>query len=152
MRTLLVIDDNASVRDSLRFLFLRRGYDVRVAENGAEGLAIAGGQVIDAAIVDVNMPGMNGIDVCRALREQATAAGRSIPVWIMTGARTPDVERRAAEAGALAVLGKPFDFADLFRQFDEKLGRLTPPAEPPFSASPPAESTAPGGRGEPGRN
>ncbi|HUR60174.1 MAG TPA: response regulator [Opitutaceae bacterium] len=131
MRTLLVIDDNQSVRESLRFLFLRRGYDVLVAENGAEGIALAKQHWVDAAMVDVNMPGMNGVDVCKALREQATAAGRPISVWMMTGARTPDLAKRALEAGALALLGKPFDFADLFRQFDEKLGAPVVPQAGP---------------------
>jgi CheY-like chemotaxis protein len=147
MRTLLVIDDNQSVRESLRFLFLRRGYDVLVAESGAEGIALASQHHVDAAMVDVNMPGMNGVDVCRALREQATAAGRSIVVWMMTGARTPDVAKRAQEAGAVALFGKPFDFADLFRQFDEKLGPMTepgalPPRTPPTPDVPPPASAS----------
>lgn len=140
MPTLLVIDDNQSVRDSLRFLLLRRGYDVFVAEHGPAGLAIAGQHQIDAAIVDVNMPGPNGVEVCRSLHAQAAAAGRSIAVWIMTGARTPDVARRALEAGAIALLGKPFDFTDLFRQFDEKLGPPSPPAVLPSSAKAPSAS------------
>ena len=143
MRTLLVIDDNQSVRESLRFLLLRRGYEVLVAENGAAGIALAGQHQVDAAMVDVNMPGMNGVDVCKALREQATAAGRTICVWMMTGARTPDVTKRALEAGALALLGKPFDFTDLFRQFDEKLGPPAPPQAAP-ETPPPAAPEAPG--------
>lgn len=128
MPTLLVIDDNGSVRDSLRFLFVRRGYEVLVAEHGMEGLALAGQHRVDAAIVDVNMPGMNGVDVCRSLHELAASAGRPVAVWIMTGARTPELEKRAREAGAIAVLGKPFDFAELFREMDEKLG--VPPTPP----------------------
>ena len=131
MPTLLVIDDNGSVRDSLRFLFLRRGYEVLVAENGMVGLALAAQNRVDAAMVDVNMPGMNGVDVCRGLLEQATGTGRPMAVWIMTGARTPELEKRAHEAGALALLGKPFDFAELFRQMDEKLG--VPPIPPDAS-------------------
>lgn len=128
MRTLLVIDDNKSVRESLRFLFMRRGYDVLVAESGPEGLALAGQHLVDGAMIDVNMPGMNGIEVCRALREHAAARGRDLPVWMMTGARTPDVVKRAAEAGALVLLGKPFDFSDLFRRFEERFG-LGPAAQ-----------------------
>ncbi len=126
-RTLLVIDDNKSVRDSLRFLLIRRGYAVLVAETGQEGLALAAQAHVNGALVDVNMPGMNGVDVCRALKEQASAARREIAVWVMTGARTPELHRLAAEAGALAVLGKPFDFPDLFRRFDEVLGPQEPP-------------------------
>jgi CheY-like chemotaxis protein len=131
-RTLLIIDDNKSVRESLRFLIMRRGYTVFVAENGLEGIALAAQVRADGALVDVNMPGMNGIEVCRALREQAAASGRQIAVWIMTGARTPQVTKQAADAGALTVFGKPFDFADLFRRFEEQWGKQESPAKPPM--------------------
>lgn len=134
MRTLLVIDDNKSVRESLKFLFMRRGYEVLAAESGPEGIALAAQHPVDGAMIDVNMPGMNGIDVCRALRANAAASGRDLPVWMMTGARTPDVVKRAEEAGALVLLGKPFDFTDLFRRFEERF-RVAPPAIP-LSAPP----------------
>lgn len=119
-RTLLVVDDNRSVRESLKFLLLRRGYEVFVAENGPEAIAIAQKQLIDGALVDVNMPGMNGIEVCRLLREHAAASGRPIAVWMMTGARTPEVLKMAKEAGALDLLGKPFDLHALYRRFEEQ--------------------------------
>lgn len=130
-RTILVIDDNKSVRESLRFLLLRRGYQVQVAENGREGIAIAGETRIDGALVDVNMPGMNGVEVCRALREQAAARSQTIAVWMMTGARTQELGKQALEAGALALLGKPFDFGELFRRFDEILGPVEKPKPAP---------------------
>lgn len=118
-RTLLVIDDNQSVRESLKFLLLRRGYTVYVACDGYEAIRIASEHVIHGAMVDVNMPGMNGIDVCRALKERAAAAGRDIAVWMMTGARSPEIVKLAREAGALDLLGKPFDLPALFRRFEE---------------------------------
>jgi DNA-binding response OmpR family regulator len=119
-RTLLVIDDNSAVRESLRFMLLRRGYAVFVAENGMEGLAVAEQHTIDGAMVDVNMPGMNGIEVCRGLHEQAAARGHEISVWVMTGARTPEITKLALEAGAIEVLSKPFELAALFRRFEER--------------------------------
>jgi len=127
-RTLLVIDDNNSVRESLRFLLERRGYTVLVAENGPEGIALASQHAVDGAMVDVNMPGMNGITVCKALRARATETGRNIAVWMMTGARTPELTKAAAEAGALTLLPKPFDLTELFRQFDAQFGG--PPEQP----------------------
>jgi CheY-like chemotaxis protein len=127
-RTLLVIDDNKSVRESLRFLFVFRGYSVLVAESGPEGIALAAQQSIDGAIVDVNMPGMNGVAVCRALHAQAAELQRPIAVWMMTGARTPELMKSAQEAGAITLFAKPFDFSELFRQFDEKFGG--PPQAP----------------------
>ena len=128
-RTLLIIDDNKSVRDSLRMLLERRGYTVLVAASGPEALALALEHPIDGAIIDVNMPGMNGLAVCRTLRIRGSEAGVNLPVWMMTGARTPELERAARESGALMVLAKPFDYAYLFGLFDEQLGGApTPPA------------------------
>ncbi len=119
-RTLLVIDDNQFVRESLKFLLLRRGYNVLVAEDGPEALKLAEQHVVDGAMVDVNMPGMNGIEVCRALNQRAAASGRAIAVWMMTGARTPETVKLAREAGALDLFGKPFDLPALYRRFDEQ--------------------------------
>jgi DNA-binding response OmpR family regulator len=122
-RTFLVIDDNESVRESLKFLLLRRGYAVLVAEDGYEALRIASVNPIDAAMVDVNMPGMNGIEVCRALRERAASAGRDIAIWMMTGGRSPELVKMAREAGALDLLGKPFDLPSLYRRFEEQFAK-----------------------------
>jgi len=121
-RALLVIDDNKSVRDSLKFLLQRRGYEVLVAENGNQALTLAAEHDVGGALIDVNMPGINGLQACRMLREGAAAKGRTISIWMMTGARTPQLHKEAAEAGALAVLGKPFDFAELFKRFEEAFG------------------------------
>lgn len=122
-RTFLVIDDNESVRESLKFLLLRRGYMVLVAEDGYEALRVADDNAIDAAMVDVNMPGMNGIEVCRALRERAGAAGREIAIWMMTGGRSPELLKLSREAGALDLLGKPFDLPALYRRFEEHFAK-----------------------------
>ncbi len=121
-QTLLIVDDNPSVRDSLRMLLERRGYIVLLAASGSEAIARAVEQQLDAAIIDVNMPGMNGLVVCRTLRTRASEAGRNFPVWMMTGARTPELERAALESGALAVLAKPFDYEELFSRFDAQFG------------------------------
>ena len=122
--------------------------DVRIVEKGF-GVAAESAvrqalhrptQHIDGAMIDVNMPGMNGIDTCRALKANAFARGRDLPVWMMTGARTPDVVKRAEEAGALILLGKPFDFADLFRRFDEQFRNAPPPPGAPQPGVPQNES------------
>jgi CheY-like chemotaxis protein len=118
-RTLLVVDDEKSVRECLRMLAERRGYTVVVAENGSVAINLAAQHPIDAALVDVHMPGMHGVAVCRALHTQAAANGRTIAVWMMTGARTTDLVRSAADAGAREVLGKPFNNAELFKRFDD---------------------------------
>jgi DNA-binding response OmpR family regulator len=126
-RTVLIIDDNKSVRDLLSFLLARRGYDVLVAEDGPAGLALAARQSIAGALVDVNMPGMNGVEVCKALRELAAKEGRTVAVWLMTGAPTTEGEKAALEAGALMLLAKPFDVPDLLKRIQTEIGAPTPP-------------------------
>ena len=150
MSTLLIIDDNQSVRESLRFLLRRRGYDVLVASSGAEALALAAQHPVDGAMIDINMPGMNGLEVCRQLRENAVRAGRVVALWTMTGARTSELARRSLEQGAIELLGKPFDFRALFAEFEQRFGpqpapdpdQLFPPrVEPP--AMPTGDSMQP---------
>lgn len=121
MPTLLVIDDNDSVRKTLRHIIERSGYTVLVGDNGTSGLALFDQSGADAAIVDINMPGIDGIEVCRQLKERTAAKGQNFPVWLMTGAPGADVERLAAEAGAIAVLHKPFDIPRLLREITERL-------------------------------
>ena len=81
MSTLLIIDDNESVRESLKHVFMRRGYTVITADGGEAGLALHAQGGVDAALIDINMPGPNGIEVCRKLQEQIGEHGRKIPVW-----------------------------------------------------------------------
>jgi CheY-like chemotaxis protein len=130
MRTVLVIDDNKSVCDSMRMLLQQRGYIGLSAANGSEGLALAETHVIDGALIDIHMPGLNGIEVCRTLRDRALASGREISLWVMTGARTAQLTKASIEAGAIELLGKPFDVAELFRRFEERWGPPPPKPEP----------------------
>jgi len=120
--TVLVVDDNVSVAQTLRFFLLQRGYDVLVAESGPEALALAVQHPADAALVDVYMPVMNGIEVCRGFHAHCTATGRTMAVWMITGAPTAEIRKKAFDAGALAVLAKPFDVPELFKRFDEQFG------------------------------
>jgi CheY-like chemotaxis protein len=122
MRTLLIVDDNKSVRDSLQMLIEQRGYAVLAASSGVEALALVAAHAVDGAMIDVNMPGMGGLPLCRSLRTRASEAGRDFPVWMMTGAPTLDLERAARESGALTLLAKPFDYEGLFRWFEAQFG------------------------------
>lgn len=130
IRTLLIVDDNKSVCDSLSLILARRGYIVYAASSGPEALELEARNAIDGALVDVNMPGMNGLAVCRALRTRAAEAGGNLPVWMITGARTMELDRAAQEAGSLGVISKPFDIADLFERFDQKFGEMFPGSQP----------------------
>lgn len=125
MPTLLVIDDNESVRYSLQFVFTGFGFTVECAASGTAAFALCDQQRFDVALIDIFMPGMNGIDVCRELRAHVSQSGRDLPVWLMTGAFTADLERRGAAVGAMALLPKPFDVVTLEREIRNRLA--TPP-------------------------
>jgi CheY-like chemotaxis protein len=128
-RTILVVEDNDLFRGMVRSLLTMRGYNVIVARNGPEGLAIAAEQPIDGALTDIEMPEMNGYEFCRQLREQQEAAGRDVPVWIMSGVFRPALEKRAREAGAILVLRKPFPIEEVCAQLEAEFQKRAGGAE-----------------------
>ena len=136
MPTLLIVDDNGSVRETLRFVFDHLGFTVVTAGNGAEALAFGENNPVDAALIDIHMPGMNGFDVCRELRGRVQSSGREISVWLITGALAADFPRRAVEAGAVAILGKPFDATALAVDIRARLAQ-PPPGREPIPTDPP---------------
>ena len=107
--TVLVVDDDALVRDLLaRFLELR-GYLVRTAESGAEAVAIATESKPDLILLDLVMPGMSGLDVLRCLRQKEYAGG----IVILTANSSERVVEEAWSLGTQEVLGKPVDLERL---------------------------------------
>ena len=140
-RTILIVEDNDMFRGMLSSMIALRGYTVIVARGGAEGLALAAAQPIDAAVTDVEMPEMDGFEFCRQLRAQQQAAGREIPVWIMTGVLKPALARKAAAAGTLLVLRKPFPIDEVCKQFEQEFAQ--PGSAAPAGASLPPEGAAP---------
>ncbi|HEU4942699.1 MAG TPA: response regulator transcription factor [Gaiellaceae bacterium] len=120
---ILVVDDERAVRDSLRRALELEGYDVDLAVDGGDALQRleANGQP-DAVILDVLMPGVDGLDVCRQLRRK----GNGVPVLMLT-ART-EVEDRVAglDAGAYDYLPKPFALEELLARLRALLRRVSP--------------------------
>lgn len=142
MRTLLITDDHESVLHTLDYVLGLRGYRALLANSGAAALDIAAKETFDAALLDLHMPGMDGLALCRALRERSIAAGRKLPIWIMTAGYVPSITTMAAQAGALAVLKKPFDCDELLKEVERYCaGELPiPPLLP--RAIPSSESSA----------
>lgn len=122
-RTVLVIDDNPLVLEVVQRMLEARGYSVLVADDGARGLDLLSRHSVDAAIVDVDMPRMDGIDVCRALRDRTAALGRTMWVWLMTGVTRPELVAHAIAAGARGILPKPFTTDELVRCLEGGLRR-----------------------------
>ena len=132
MRTILIVDDQPSVLMALEYLFRAQGYDVLLASDRAAALAQAESRPFDVALVDLHMPGADGTVVCRELGERAAAAGRKLPVWMMTAAHTSEAAAKCREAGAQALLKKPFDVAELSAAIEAVLGEpVASPAPSP---------------------
>lgn len=109
MPTLLITDDHASVLRALEFVLVGSDLRVVLAQSGTAALASLEHETPDAALVDLHMPGMDGLMLRRALKEHATKNGGILLVWIMTAAHTSVAVEQARLAGAEALLKKPFD-------------------------------------------
>lgn len=103
---MLVIDDDAQVRALVAAILESEGYEVRGATGGVEGLTLADTEPPDVVLLDLQMPGMNGYEVCRVLRQGPKT--RRIPVVMVTASDDPHLNREAYAAGAHACVPKPF--------------------------------------------
>lgn len=119
-KRVLIVDDEPNILISLEFLMKREGYEVQVARDGEEGLALAGRWRPDVVLLDVMMPRKSGFDVCQAIRADAALAGMRI-VMLTAKGRDTDVAKGLA-LGADAYLTKPFATQELVRRVRELLG------------------------------
>ncbi|HEY2152947.1 MAG TPA: sigma-54 dependent transcriptional regulator [Vicinamibacterales bacterium] len=102
---ILVIDDEVAIRDSLRMTLEYAGFDFIGAATGQEGLAIAERDAIDAVLLDIKMPGMDGMDVLSRLRTM----NETLPIIIISGHGTTATAVEAIRKGAVDFLDKPFE-------------------------------------------
>jgi two-component system response regulator MprA len=106
---LLVVDDDRGLRDVLRRALTLAGYEVRLTDSGAGALAEVNGSVPDAVVLDIGLPDIDGLEVCRLLRRE----GNRVPVLMLT-ARDAVADRiDGLDAGADDYLVKPFDIDEL---------------------------------------
>jgi two-component system response regulator MprA len=116
---LLVVDDDPSVREALALVLDLHGFEVSIAEDGREAIRTLAVAPPDAVILDVLMPGLDGLEVCRRIR----ASGDRTPVLMLT-ARSEVSERVAGlEAGADDYLAKPFAREELIARLRALLRR-----------------------------
>jgi len=124
MPRVLVIDDDKLVREMSQVLLSAQGYDVVLAEGGASGIEAARSGQFDVAIVDLFMPDMNGLKVMGHIR-QSTPSIRMIAASGFMSEGTcppmPHFDSMAEEAGAVAILYKPFQPTDLLRAVEQAL-------------------------------
>jgi two-component system, OmpR family, response regulator MprA len=106
---LLVVDDDRALRDVLRRALTLAGYEVRLTECGAGALAEVSSSVPDAVVLDVGLPDIDGLEVCRLLRRE----GNRTPVLMLTARDAVSDRIDGLDAGADDYLVKPFDIDEL---------------------------------------
>ncbi len=121
MTAVLVADDDADIRDLVAFKLEQAGFDVITAEDGPGALSAAHQRIPDIAVLDISMPGMSGLDVCRMLRADPATADMMI-IMLTARAQENDVEG-GFSAGADDYLIKPFSPRELTTRVQALLGR-----------------------------
>ena len=130
---ILIVDDEADFRDTLSEQFeLSEGFQVTSAGTGEEALTLAAAQRVDIIVLDVDMPGINGIETCKRLR----AAGIRAPIIMLTG-RTGEADTVAGlDAGANDYVTKPFTFSVLLARVRAQLRSFEQTEDATFEIGP----------------
>ena len=122
-RRILVVDDDPMVATTVQRVLRPEGYDIEVALGGAQALEQARAHPPDLVVLDLMMPGIDGLEVCRQLR-----TGGNLPILMLT-ARSGTADRvRGLDTGADDYLVKPFAYAELLARVRALLRRTPPPA------------------------
>jgi len=120
MAKILAVDDSASMRQMVSFTLKGAGHDVIEASDGNEALKIAEGQAVDLVLSDVNMPNMNGIELCRNLRQLSSY--KFTPILMLTTESAGDKKMEGKSAGATGWIVKPFNPDQLLTTIKKVLG------------------------------
>ena len=106
-RRILVVDDEPQIRRILRAVLVAKGYEVMEAESGEEALTLIHTEIYDLILLDINMPGISGIETCREIRRSS-----KIPIVMLSAGE--ENRKRSLQAGANDYLGKPFGASQIF--------------------------------------
>jgi DNA-binding response OmpR family regulator len=120
-RRVLVIDDESSVGMLLGFNLRRKGFAVDTAASAAEGYAKARAGRFDLIILDVALPGIDGIEACSMLKD--LEGYRQTPIIMISSRSDPATIEQARRAGAADYMVKPFTFEQLLERIDDQLSR-----------------------------
>jgi len=117
-QTILVVEDEPALQETLAYNLQKLGYAVQVCGNGVEAIEIARQQKPDAVVLDVMLPGLDGFEVCKILRRES-----NVPILMLT-ARDDEIDRvLGLELGADDYLPKPFSMRELMARIKAQLRR-----------------------------
>lgn len=121
---ILVVEDEESIRDFVEMGFKYEGYEVTLTEDGPGGLEAFDRQRPELVVLDLNLPGMDGLEVCRQIRRRS-----DVPIIMLTARAEVDERVEGLEAGADDYIPKPFKFKELLARARAVLRRRTSAVE-----------------------
>ncbi len=124
MTRILVVEDEESIAEFIRRGLILKGYEVSVAGDGEGALAVASEGMPDLVILDLMLPGLDGVEVCRRLR-----AAADVPIIILTARDSVADKVQGLDAGADDYVTKPFSFDELLARVRAALRRKAPAGE-----------------------
>ena len=135
MLKVLVVDDEPALVSTISYSLRKEGYDVLTAGDGERGLALARRERPDLVVLDLMLPRLDGLEVCRQLRQTPTPQVRSVPIIMLT-AKGEEVDKVVGlELGADDYVTKPFSMRELMARVKAMLRRAqSETAEPPDEA------------------
>ena len=113
--TILVVEDDADTREFVVILLSLAGYQTLEAGSGEAALSMIAEHPVQAMTLDLRLPDMDGLEVCRHLRAHGYP---DLPIILVTADRTPNLGRDAAEVGVTDVIGKPFAPEELEKRLE----------------------------------
>lgn len=120
---ILIVEDEKKIADSLQQGLVENGFQAEVAYDGNAGLQLFNAKQFQLVILDVNLPGMNGFDLCQAIRSR----NPGVPVMMLTAMTAVEDKIEGFEAGADDYIVKPFDFRELLVRIRALLKRMQQP-------------------------
>ena len=121
---ILVVDDEPQIRRVMRTTLAAHGYEVEDARSGEEALEKLRADIYDLVLLDINMPGMGGVETCRTIRQERRGSELAIIMLTVRSAESDKVE--ALDAGADDYVTKPFSTPELLARVRATLRRMPP--------------------------
>ena len=132
-KVVLVIDDEQAERELYGGLLWYNGFDVAFAETGEDGLRLAAEEPPDLVLLDMMLPGIDGLGVCKTLK--ADPRTNNIPVLALSGRRERELGPAARRLGCVQYLEKPISPLAVLHEVERLIGRAPPPGGPDHRAA-----------------